>query len=78
VLNPANTTATPNPAATTQAIMFTGAAAASNVPFTSGISATTTAPSATTQTAAARLAIDKPVVGVVGAAALFGMVVAGL
>ena len=58
--------------------MFEGAASATNVPFTSGISATTTAPSAATQTAAAGLSVEKPAYGAVGAVALFGLAVAAL
>lgn len=75
VLNPANSTATPNPAATTQAVAFAGAALASDVPFTSGIVPTTTAPSASTKTGgAARVNIE----GAVGVAALFGAGVVGV
>jgi len=69
VLNPSNTTATPVPTATSQAIAFAGVSSVSNVPFTSGISATTTAPSASTSTAAAYGSMAS---GAVGMAALFG------
>ncbi|KUJ13454.1 Fasciclin-domain-containing protein [Mollisia scopiformis] len=73
VLNPANSTATPNPAASTQAVVFAGASSVSQVPFTSGVSATTTAPSASTMTAGAERAY-----GTMGVAALLGMgVIAG-
>lgn len=73
VLNPANSTAMPNPAVTQQAVAFAGAAAASNVPFTSGIKASTTAASASTSKAGAGRAMESGV-GVMGVAALFGMV----
>lgn len=69
VLNPSNTTASPIPTATSQAVAFAGVSSASNVPFTSGISATTTAPSASTMTAAAYGGMPS---GAVGMAALFG------
>ncbi|PMD22431.1 Fasciclin-domain-containing protein [Hyaloscypha hepaticicola] len=69
VLNPSNTTASPVPTATQQAVAFAGVSSASNVPFTSGISATTTAPSASTMTAAAFGGMPS---GAVGMAALFG------
>jgi transforming growth factor-beta-induced protein len=78
VLNPSNQTAMPIPTATTQAVAFAGVSSATNVPFTSGIVATTTAPSASTSTAGANSGIQSGVVGMVGAAALFGMVAAGL
>ncbi|CZT04324.1 related to TGF beta induced protein ig-h3 precursor [Rhynchosporium agropyri] len=52
VLNPANPGATPNPTATTQTVAFTGVTMGPN-PFTSGITPTATAPSASTSTAAA-------------------------
>ncbi|KAK3996990.1 methyltransferase TYW3-domain-containing protein [Cladorrhinum sp. PSN332] len=42
VLNPSNTTATPDPSATVQAPAFAGVSAAANPPFTSGIVPTTT------------------------------------
>lgn len=76
VLNPANTTATPNPTATTQPVAFAGVSSAANAPFTSGIAATTTAPSARTSTAAAIKAADRGmgITGIVGMAALFGVV----
>ncbi|RDW82432.1 hypothetical protein BP6252_03544 [Coleophoma cylindrospora] len=68
VLNPDNTSATPNPTATTQSVAFAGATSAANAPFTSGINPTTTAPAAgiTSKAAAARQT------GAIGAAALFG------
>jgi hypothetical protein len=69
VLNPSNSTASPVPTATQQAVAFAGVGSASNVPFTSGISATTTAPSASTMTAAAFGGMPS---GAVGMAALFG------
>ncbi|KAH8779015.1 FAS1 domain-containing protein [Hyaloscypha finlandica] len=69
VLNPSNTTASPVPTATSQAVAFAGASAAPETPFTSGISATTTAPSASTMTAAAFGGMPS---GAVGMAALFG------
>ena len=78
VLNPSNQTAMPIPTATTQAVAFADVSSATNVPFTSGIVATTTAPSASTSTAGANAAAHSGVVGMVGAAALFGMVAAGL
>ncbi|PBP21997.1 Fasciclin-domain-containing protein [Diplocarpon rosae] len=74
VLNPANTTATPNPAATTQPVAFSGAASASYVPFTSGVSATMT-PSSTSmpmpKSGAAHVAAHRE--GAVGVAALLGI-----
>ncbi|KAG4432763.1 hypothetical protein IFR05_011746 [Cadophora sp. M221] len=73
VLNPANSTATPDPTATTQPVAFTGVTSASVIPFTSGITPTTTAPSASTSTAAAGR-----VEGAMGLAALFGVVAAGV
>ncbi|KAK4194551.1 hypothetical protein QBC40DRAFT_238368 [Triangularia verruculosa] len=42
VLNPSNTTATPDPAAATQAPAFAGVSAAADAPFTSGVFPTTT------------------------------------
>jgi transforming growth factor-beta-induced protein len=66
-------TAMPNPTATKQAVAFQGAAAASNVPFTSGISASTAKASASTMKAGAGRALGSGV-GVVVVAALFGMV----
>lgn len=71
VLNPGNSTATPNPTASATSPAFSGASSGSSVPFTSGVAATggaggsaaTTVPSTAggpVQTAA------------VGAAALFG------
>jgi hypothetical protein len=77
VLNPANSTAMPNPTATQQAVAFAGAAAVSNVPFTSGIVASTTAASASTSKAGAGRALESGV-GVAGVAALFGMAGAAL
>ncbi|KAI9049695.1 hypothetical protein LZ554_005851 [Drepanopeziza brunnea f. sp. 'monogermtubi'] len=68
VLNPSNTEQSPNPTATTQAVAFQGVTSVPSVPFTSGVSATTTAPSASTKTAAA-----VRVEGAVGVAALLGM-----
>ena len=50
VLNPSNATVVENPTAATQPIAFEGAASAASAPFTSGITATTTAPSAATMT----------------------------
>jgi transforming growth factor-beta-induced protein len=73
VLNPSNTTATPDPAAPTQAVAFSGAAEASAVPFTSGIVPTTTAPSASTKTGAGNV-----LRGEIGVAALFGAGVVGM
>jgi transforming growth factor-beta-induced protein len=69
ILNPSNTTATPVPTATSQAVAFAGASSVSNAPFTSGISATTTTPGASTAAAAAALGM---VSGAMGMAALFG------
>ncbi|TVY85341.1 Fasciclin-like arabinogalactan protein [Lachnellula suecica] len=77
VLNPANSTAMPNPTATQQAVAFAGAAAASNVPFTSGIIAPTTAASASTSKAGAGRARESGV-GAVGVVALFGMMGAAI
>ncbi|PQE17188.1 hypothetical protein CJF32_00009015 [Rutstroemia sp. NJR-2017a WRK4] len=54
VLNPANPTIVTNPTATTQPIAFEAATSAAVAPFTSGIKATTTAPSAATGTSAVR------------------------
>ncbi|EKD19413.1 beta-Ig-H3/Fasciclin [Drepanopeziza brunnea f. sp. 'multigermtubi' MB_m1] len=65
VLNPSNTEQSPNPTATTQSVAFQGVTSVPSVPFTSGVSATTTAPSASTKTAAA-----VRVEGAVGVAAL--------
>ena len=73
VLNPANSTAMPVPTATSQAVAFSGAAEASTVPFTAGIVPSTTAPSASTKTAAAGRVANGDSVCV--AAALFGMAV---
>ena len=77
VLNPSNSTASPVPTVTSQAVAFADVSAASNVPFTSGIVATTTAPSASTSTAAPFGGMPS---GAVGMAALFGAgaVVVGL
>ncbi|KAK0100663.1 hypothetical protein ONS95_007115 [Cadophora gregata] len=72
VLNPANATATPIPTATVQPVAFSGVSSASVIPFTSGITPTTTAPSASTKTAAAGR-----VEGAMGLAALFGAVAVG-
>ncbi|KAE8450835.1 hypothetical protein EG329_005748 [Mollisiaceae sp. DMI_Dod_QoI] len=73
VLNPSNSTAMPNPTATSQPVAFAGASSVSDVPFTSGISATITAPSASTMTAGAERAF-----GTMGVAAMLGMgVIAG-
>ncbi|CAG8977348.1 hypothetical protein HYALB_00011362 [Hymenoscyphus albidus] len=74
VMNPRNTTGVPNPAATVAPIAFEGAKPADQVPFTSGINPTTTAPSAATRTNAG--SANDPIRGVVGAAALFGFVAA--
>ncbi|KAM3087425.1 hypothetical protein ACMFMG_001515 [Clarireedia jacksonii] len=52
VLNPSNSTIVTDPTATTQPIAFEGAMSAAMAPFTSGIMATTTAPSAATGTSA--------------------------
>lgn len=71
VLNPSNTTATPLPTATSQAVAFAGASEASTVPFTSGIVPSTTAPSASTKTAGAGKVVNGDSIGVT--AALFGM-----
>lgn len=71
-----NTTAVPMPSATAAPVAFENAAAASNVPFTSGIVATTTAPSASTKTANAARGLENPIKGAIGAAALFGFVAA--
>lgn len=73
VLNPSNTTATPIPTATSQAVAFAGAAEASTVPFTSGIVPSTTAPSASTKTAGAGKVVNGDSVGIT--AALLGMAV---
>ena len=73
VLNPANSTATPIPTATSQAVAFAGAAEVSTVPFTQGIVPSTTAPSASTKTAGAGKVVHGDSVGV--AAALFGMAI---
>lgn len=75
-MNPMNSTAMPMPSATAAPIAFENAAAASNVPFTSGVIATTTAPSASTRTSNAGYALENPIKGAVGAAALFGLVAA--
>lgn len=76
VLNPDNSTATPDPAAETQAPAFAGASSASDVPFTSGI-ATPTSTIATTEASAEATATSSGIAvpmktGAVGAAALFG------
>ncbi|KAN0112317.1 Fasciclin domain containing protein [Hyaloscypha variabilis] len=69
VLNPSNSTASPVVTASTQAVAFADVSSATNVPFTSGISATTTAPSASTMTA---MAVGGMPSAAVGMAALFG------
>ncbi|TPX12843.1 uncharacterized protein E0L32_006723 [Thyridium curvatum] len=74
VLNPQNSTAKPNPSASTQEPAFTGASSASGggVPFTSGIPVpTSTAPAATGATSSTKNAAPM-MTGAVGAAALFG------
>jgi transforming growth factor-beta-induced protein len=73
VLNPSNSTATPIPTATSQAVALAGAAEASTVPFTSGNVPTTTGPSTSTGTAGAGKIDNGDSAGV--AAALFGMAV---
>ncbi|KAJ8059767.1 hypothetical protein OCU04_011401 [Sclerotinia nivalis] len=50
VLNPSNETVVENPTAATQPVAFEGATSAASPPFTSGIMATTTAPSAAMDT----------------------------
>lgn len=50
VLNPSNSTIVEDPTAVSQPIAFEGATSAASAPFTSGITATTTAPSAATGT----------------------------
>lgn len=75
VLNPMNSTATPDPAMSTQMPAFSGASSASNVPFTSGVP-TPTAPAggaatATSSSTASGAAVPMKT-GAVGAAALFG------
>lgn len=77
MLNPANTTATADPSATTVAPAFSGGATGTvGVPFTSGISTpTTTFPAATSGGArsSSSSGIAAPMkTGAVGAAALFG------
>lgn len=76
VLNPNNSTATPDTTASMQAPAFSGASSASDVPFTSGVTAT--GPAATggagaTATSTGAVAAGVPVqTAAVGAAALFG------
>jgi uncharacterized surface protein with fasciclin (FAS1) repeats len=74
VLNPQNSTASPNPTASTQGPAFTGATSASSIPFTSGIPApTSTAPIATAAKSSSSTGIAAPMkTGAVGVAALFG------
>lgn len=81
VLNPSNTTATPDPNATNApAPAYSGASTASGVPFTSGVTTqtTTTFPAATsgpaaTATAGTGSAAAAPIqTGAIGVAALFG------
>lgn len=72
VLNPSNATVVENPTATSQPIAFSGATSAASPPFTSGITATTTAPSAATGTsikagAGERLVAGESLGGVVAA-----------
>jgi uncharacterized surface protein with fasciclin (FAS1) repeats len=76
VLNPANATATPDPAASTAAPAFPGASSVSDVPFTSGVptptgsvAPTSEAPGATATSEGAGVPMKT---GAVGAAALFG------
>ncbi|KAF7896370.1 hypothetical protein EAF00_006384 [Botryotinia globosa] len=76
VLNPSNTTAVTNPTATSQPLAFEGATSAAVAPFTSGITATTTAPSAATGTSGSEKRIGGESLGgavaaVVGAAIMF-------
>lgn len=77
VLNPANTTATPNPTATSAGIDFSGASSISGTPFTSGIPvpsssvAKSSAPGASSSSSSGGAAAPM-MTGVVGAAALFG------
>lgn len=75
VLNPANSTAKPDPAMSTQMPAFPGASFVPNVPFTSGVP-TPTAPAATPAGGSASSAASGAAMpmrtGAVGAAALFG------
>jgi uncharacterized surface protein with fasciclin (FAS1) repeats len=75
VLNPANSTATPDAAMSTQIPAFSGASSVSNVPFTSGVPTPTAAPATSTPasgTSSATGAAMPMRTGAVGAAALFG------
>lgn len=78
VLNPANTTATPNPTATSGGTDFSGASSVSGTPFTSGIPvpsssvATSNAPVASSSSSSSSSAAAPMITGAVGAAALFG------
>ena len=74
VLNPLNSTATPNPTASTQGPAFSGASSVTGVPFTSGVPpATTTAPVATAAPSSPSSALAAPMkTGAVSLAALFG------
>lgn len=78
VLNPANTTATPDATASTQVPAFSGASSASDVPYTSNVP-TPTGPAATSgaaggsQSSSSTSGAAMPMrTGAVGAAALFG------
>ena len=76
VLNPANSTATPNTAMSTQMPAFPGASSVSGVPFTSGVptpSATAAATSTGASKSSSATGAAMPMrTGAVGAAALFG------
>jgi uncharacterized surface protein with fasciclin (FAS1) repeats len=78
VLNPANTTAAPNPTATSGGTDFSGVSSVSGTPFTSGILvpsssvATSNAPGATSSSSSSGGAAAPMITGAVGAAALFG------
>jgi uncharacterized surface protein with fasciclin (FAS1) repeats len=75
VLNPANSTATPDTAMSTQVPAFPGASSVSSIPFTSGVP-TPTASVAVTATASRSSSVSGAAMpirtGAVGAAALFG------
>ncbi|KAH8652047.1 FAS1 domain-containing protein [Xylariales sp. PMI_506] len=74
VLNPSNTTATPNPSATSVEPAFSGASSVTTgVPFTSGVSTPTTTFPAASATSSSSKGPAMPIkTGAVGAAALFG------
>ena len=76
VLNPANATATPDPAMSTQTPAFSGASSVSGVPYTSGVPTPTATASPTTggsQSSSSASGAAMPMkTGAVGAAALFG------